>query len=111
MGDYSPIGKKGNQKIFAKKGIASWLELIVLKELKTRFPSAKEMFHLSSFISISSERRKQLKKRKINSARYSLDEMIQKTRRKIMQNRSKSKAKKTSRLKLKRVFQKLIKRH
>ncbi|MFH1663915.1 MAG: hypothetical protein ABH986_03855 [archaeon] len=94
--NYSPFA---DVESLAGKGIANLLELIVIKELKRRFPDLRYFMHESA----RDKRRKQLKKRKVipensgffGSLSYSYTDAVKKLEMKIKQDTRKAKEKRT----------------
>jgi len=108
-GDYFPLSL--DKKFFSGRGITSWLELMVVKDLKKKFPSLKDFIHLSSFVLISKTRKNQFKKRGIDPRRkYSYVSLLQFLRRQVMQNRSKARRKKVRKAKVIRFVRKVVKK-
>ena len=114
-GAYHPI-KPSLWKLFLGKGIAQWLELIVIKDMKKEFPELKKFKHTAK---PSHDRIQQLKKRGFKSPfiswkppylTYSYEEAVSALRKQILKGRSKARKKKVRKVKLVRVARRALKK-
>lgn len=102
---YYPLGPPKEFKEFKKKGIANYLELLSLLEMKKRFPSLKKLVHRIP----GDPRIKQLEKRKLDLREYSFEEAIEKLREKLRKDTRKAREKKIK-TKIKRIARKTKRR-